>query len=121
MRKTLFLWLTITLFFLTLIIAFENITGATSFLLLFYTVSQMSLFLIVLLSAFLGFLICFFLMLFSYEKRLEKEEQEHEETVGSSPGALVEKTDARDQTPEASTAKKEKTLDEFDEDEEVLG
>lgn len=120
MRKTLFLWITVLLFFLTLIIAFENITGSAPFLLLFYNVSQMSIFLVVLLSAFLGFLICFFMMLWSYEKRMEKELEEHEETVSSAPGAVVEKTQSKPE-PAPEEKKKEPTRDEFDEDDEVLG
>jgi len=123
MRKNFFLWVSGALFVLLLIIGFENIFTPVDFSVLFYTFSQLPLLMVVFLSAFVGFLICFFFMLYSHEKRLEKELQEAEDTMGSAPGAMVDKEEKTEkESPDKKEKKEEeKPIDDFDEDDETLG
>ena len=111
MRKKVFLWVTIILIVLVLILGFENITTTSSFLLLFYS-AELSQTLVVFLSAFLGFLVGFFAMLYSYEKGREQEMEEEDGAVASAPGVTAETTMKNE--PEV------KAVDKFDEDDEVL-
>lgn len=115
MRKNLFLWAMLALVVLVLILAFENITTSGTFLLLFYEI-ELSMTLVVFLCSFLGFLIGFFAMLYSYEKGREQEEVDHDEAVASAPAVTVEKKDAKEMAKATENVK----IDKFDEDEEVL-
>mgnify|MGYP001614512485 CR=1 FL=1 len=120
MRKTFFLWFTVILFVLLLITAFENIFVGQQFSVLFYTIDDISSLFVILFSSLLGFLVCFFMMLYSHEVRREKELQEQEDTVGAAPASLVEKTDKA--APEEEKKKTDEgKVDVFDEDDETLG
>jgi uncharacterized integral membrane protein len=111
MRKKIFLGTAIFFIVLVLILGFENITTSQSFLLLFYSL-ELSTTLIVFFSAFLGFLIGFFAMLYSYEKGRELILEEEEGSVASAPATAAERSDK----PVAVEPK----ADKFDEDDEIL-
>lgn len=113
MRKKIFLWVSLALIVLVLILAFENITTSQQFLLLFYTLDLSTTF-IVFISALLGFLIGFFAMLYSYEKGRERDTLDEDNAVASAPAKEIEKTEMK--PAENDTAK----VDKFDEEDEVL-
>ncbi|MGE3278266.1 MAG: LapA family protein [Candidatus Altimarinota bacterium] len=114
MRKTFFLSVTLILAVLVLILGFENITSSQSFLLLFYE-TELRMTWVVFLSAFLGFLIGFFAMLYSYEKGREKMEEEDREEIASAPAATAET-----QKSDEPEKKVEESIDQFDEEDEIL-
>lgn len=122
MRKKLFLWITIILFVLLLITAFENIFVGQQFSVLFYTIDDISSLFVILFSSVLGFLVCFFLMLYSNEIRRERELAEQEDTVGAAPASQVEREE-KPATPAQEESSKQEVAktDTFDDDDEVLG
>src|SRR5690606_38069204 len=111
MRKKIFLWVTIALIVLILILGFENITTTQSFLLLFYT-AELSQTLVVFLSSLLGFLVGFFAMLYAYEKGREREMEEEDNAVAAAPATTAEHT--------MKSEPEQKPVDKFDEDDEIL-
>lgn len=122
MRKKLFLWVTIVLFVLLLITAFENIFVSQQFSVLFYTIDDISSLFVILFASVLGFLVCFFLMLYSNEIRREKELAEQEDSVGAAPGTQVDREEKPVTPGQETPVKKEETkIDTFDDDDEVLG
>lgn len=119
MRKQIFLWSAIGTFVLTLVLAFENIWLVQQYFILFYTFNA-STTIIVLLAGLLGFLIGFFAMLYVFEVRKEKERSELEDEVSQAPASMAEvapEPEPEEKKPVDDAA----PIDDFDEDDEVLG
>ena len=117
MRKQIFLWAGVITLFTLLIFAFANILYVQQYYIFFYSVS-MSATIAVLLSGALGFLIGFFAMLYTFEAQKEKASAEELESQGESPAETV------DTAPEPVKKEAEAPVtpvDDFDEDDEVLG
>lgn len=116
MRKKIFLWSAYGISVLVLIFAFENIGNSQTALLLFYE-REVNSTILIFFSSLLGFLIGFFLMLYTHEVKKEKESLEESEALGAAPSVLAE------QAPQKKEEKTEKQprLDEFEDEDEVLG
>lgn len=124
MRKTLFLWSSIILVVLILILAFENILYVQTYYILFFQLN-LSTTVMILLAAVLGFLVGFFAMLYSVELGKLKQAEEDAGQMGSPPAAepaspstaadLEGQPEAPESTDEANKP------DSFDDDQEVLG
>jgi uncharacterized integral membrane protein len=117
MRKNLFLWSAISIFVLTLILAFENIFLVQQYFVLFWTLTA-STTIIVLLAAILGFFVGFFAMLYSFEVRKIKSMADEDDEMGAPPAATPEEAPVVEDKPEE---KEPIVPDDFDEDDEVLG
>lgn len=115
MKKKLFLWLLFGTGVLVLVIAAENIATPAGLRFVFPVIENGALY--SLFMALLGFLAGFFLMLYSFEVRQEKEEAE-EEALNVREDQEQPDTAAASDVPPQTIAK---ASDAFDEDDEVLG
>jgi len=128
MRKALFLWSAIVILVLILILAFENILYVQTYFILFYQIN-VSTTIIILLAAVLGFLVGFFSMLYSYERRELKKMEEEADTYGTSAASEPEDTAStvaktpgeKDASEKQEPPPEELAKDDFDKDDEVLG
>ena len=130
MRKKLFFWLTLVLIVILLIFAFANILGFQQYYILFYQVNT-SATVAILFAGIIGFLIGFFAMLYSHELQKEKKMAEDEEALGAAPATTIEeepsqapeKTEQKPSSPDAGSEDSgdEVGMDDFDDDDEVLG
>jgi len=123
MRKNIFLGIVSFLVIFLLIFAFGNVLGYQKYLFLFFSITT-STTVVILFSGLLGFLIGFFAMLYSYEVKRAKEMNEQAELESFSPAAQrAEKTEPT--RLEEPTKEKEQVeaaaVDEFDDDDEILG
>lgn len=129
MPKTFLFWITVILFGLFLIFAFANILTSQEYYFLFFSINASST-IAILFSGFVGFLIGFFVMLYSYEIRHLKELEQAAEApptpitaTSPTPTQSTVATAAPSQpnpNPSKKTLAPEQT-DNFSEDDEVLG
>lgn len=124
MRKYTFLWSAIIIFVLLLVLAFENIWLVQQYFVLFWSFNA-STTIVILFGGALGFLVGFFSMLYSFEVRKQKAMAEESDTMGTSPAEQIETTPTPAEEEKKEGEEKPVTeapkVDEFDEDDEVLG
>lgn len=134
MKTKLFLWLSLFLLVMIIVLAFENILVSQQYFILFYQVNASST-IVILFAAILGIFVGCFSMLHFFAMREQRRLTEEADTYGtaapaatSQEPAVEEKAEEKGKEEAEKEEKEEKPeeeeaprKDEFDDDDEVLG